>query len=162
MNILDTDSVSDLRKRRPNPGLAAWLAAADPAALRLTAITVAEISYGIALTREADGVAADRLDAWFAGLLASSTVLPLDTGPARILGEMWALPPLRHLATTQPGAGKVQTGGDLGIAAIALYHDATIVTGNAADFALIATHFPALRVLDPFTGRASAPPLSGP
>jgi predicted nucleic acid-binding protein len=156
MNILDTDSVSDLRKRRPNPGLAAWLAAADPAALCITAITVAEISYGIALTREADAGAADRLDAWFAGLLASSLVLPLDTGPARILGEMWACRALRHLATTPPGAGRLRTGGDLGIAAIALHHDATVVTGNAADFAAIAVHFPALRVLDPFSGRTRA------
>lgn len=156
MNILDTDSVSDLRKRRPNPGLAAWLAAADPAALRITAITVAEISYGIELTRETDTVAADGLDAWFAGLLASAIVLPLDTGPARILGAMWACRPLRHLATTPPGTGRLQTGGDLGIAAIALHHDATIVTGNAADFALIAAHFPALRVLNPFSDRTRA------
>jgi predicted nucleic acid-binding protein len=151
MDILDTDSVSDLRKRRPNPGLAAWLAAADPTSLRITAITVAEISYGIALSREANAGAADRLDTWFADLLASAIVLPLDTGPARILGALWACRPLRHLATTPPGAGRLHTGGDLGIAAIALHHDATVVTGNAADFILIAAHFPALRVFNPFS-----------
>jgi predicted nucleic acid-binding protein len=162
MYILDTVSVSDLRRRRPNPGLAAWLAATDPALLRITATTVAEISYGIALARESDPGAAERLEVWLAGLLASAVVLPFEAGPARILGELWACRPLRHLATTPPGAGRLRTGGDLVIAAIALHHEATIVTDNVADFALIASHFPALSVFNPFTGRPGAPPLSAP
>lgn len=154
--ILDTDVISNLRKRRPDPGLVAWLAAADPAALRIAALTIAEVTYGIELARESNPASAMHLKTWWTGVLATSVVLALDAGPAGILGQMWAHRPLRHLATTPQGAGRLQTGGDLGIAAIALHHDATVVTGDAADYAAIATCFPALRVVNPFTGRTRA------
>ena len=44
--VLDTNSVSELRKPRPSPKVLAWYEAQDPAHLFITTITLAEVWQG--------------------------------------------------------------------------------------------------------------------
>ena len=152
--ILDTNVVSDLRLPDPDPRLAAWFAAAPEDALALAAFTIAEIEYGIAILPPSRAALAAQLRAWLEGMLEASRILPLDAAAARVLGRMHATPALRHLATMPPASRRPRFGGDLVIAAIAIAAGATVATRNLDDFAAIAAHFPALRALDPATGRS--------
>jgi predicted nucleic acid-binding protein len=44
--VLDTNTVSETRKPRPNPGLLDWLSAQDPAHLFITTVSLAEVWHG--------------------------------------------------------------------------------------------------------------------
>jgi predicted nucleic acid-binding protein len=44
--VLDTNTVSETRKPRPNVGLLAWLSAQDGARLFITTVTLAEVWHG--------------------------------------------------------------------------------------------------------------------
>ena len=48
MVILDTNVVSELLRAAPAPGVDAWLAGQDGADIYLTAISEAELRYGVA------------------------------------------------------------------------------------------------------------------
>ncbi len=84
-------------------------------------------------------------------MIRDARILDLDKEAALILGRMWAEPTRQNFTTTQPGARKTQRGSDLQIAAIALRHDATLVTRNIQDFIQIGRRFGTLRLYDPFT-----------
>ena len=49
MIILDTNVVSETQKANPDPAVIAWLDQLDPGATYLTAITVAELLFGVDL-----------------------------------------------------------------------------------------------------------------
>lgn len=70
---MDTNVVSELRKTKPNPKVKAWSDAQSPQELYLSAITLAEIRYGIELQQDA-GLREElnhwldrKLRPWFAG-----------------------------------------------------------------------------------------------
>ena len=48
MIVLDTNVLSELMRPDPDPAVIAWMDSQDPAQLFLTAVTIAEILYGIA------------------------------------------------------------------------------------------------------------------
>ena len=84
MIILDTNVVSELMRPEPAPGVASWVRDRDRRELRTTAITLAEVRYGIA--RLPDGrrkqvllAAADEIFSAFA-----DQVLPVDTAATDI------------------------------------------------------------------------------
>mgnify|MGYP002776464467 CR=1 FL=1 len=54
MYLLDTSVVSELRKPKPHGAVLAWVEAADPKELYLSAVTIGEIQAGIEMTREQD------------------------------------------------------------------------------------------------------------
>ncbi|MDO5705842.1 MAG: type II toxin-antitoxin system VapC family toxin [Paracoccus sp. (in: a-proteobacteria)] len=90
--------------------------------LFLWAITIGEIERGICQQRDRDpGFAAD-LQGWLDRtlLVFADRILPFGPEAARIWGRL----------SQQLG----HTGADLMIAATALHHGATVVTGNVADF----------------------------
>ena len=123
MLILDTDVVSLLRWPDRVPGLAAWAAAVDPAAVHLTAITLGEIARGIARQERTNPDFAADLSVWLARLERdhADRILPFDAAAARIWGTLSA----------RIGYGSP----DLMIAAIALARGAAVVTRNLRDFA---------------------------
>lgn len=123
MYLLDTNVISAVRRPDRAPQVAAWLRARPERDLFLSAITIGEIDRGICQQRARDpGFAAD-LQAWLDRTLMvfSDRILPFGPEAARIWGRLSQQ--LGH-----PGA-------DLMIAATALHHGATVVTGNVADFA---------------------------
>lgn len=54
MLLLDTNVVSEVMRPKPSPGVVAWLAEQHPQHVHLSAITIAEIHFGLALLDDAD------------------------------------------------------------------------------------------------------------
>jgi predicted nucleic acid-binding protein len=151
LTIMDTNVLSDLRKTKRHPALLSWLATAERGSLVIAAPSIVEIAQGIASLEERDPVAAQPLIAWLTKLRATERILPLDAAAAELLGRMAAVRALRNLFTTHPRAATPQFGGDIAIAAIAMTESAAVATRNIRDFGLIATYFPDLQVVNPYS-----------
>lgn len=76
MFLLDTNVVSELRRARPHRAVLAWIEAVPPAALFLSAVTLAEIRRGVELTRERDPARASETEQWLDAVAATWSVLP--------------------------------------------------------------------------------------
>ena len=132
MYLLDTNIVSELRKPRPNPKVAAWLQNVEDSDLHLSAVTVGEIQAGIEVTRTQDPTKAEELETWADQVAVSYNVLAMDAACFR----RWAKLMNRQSSTIYE---------DAMIAATALVHDLTVVTRNVRDFSRFD-----VRVLNPF------------
>jgi predicted nucleic acid-binding protein len=153
--ILDTDVVSNLRKKKPHPHLGSWMDEIGWQDLATTVLTIMEIQIGIERAKRSNVATADSAQQWFDGLLrvGKPHVLPLDTDAALLLGRMNETPALRNFLVQDPATQKSKTGADLAIAAIAIAHDAVIATGNGRDFLVINRHFGLPGLYDPFQGK---------
>jgi hypothetical protein len=122
MFLLDTNVVSAVRRPDRAPQVAAWLRGKSEQDLFLSVITIGEIERGIRQQEARDPTFASDLRAWLdrTVLLFSDRLLPFDAEDARIWGRLSA--EIGH------------AGADLMIAASALRHAATVVTGNVSDF----------------------------
>ncbi len=119
--LLDTNVVSELRKRRPHGGVVAWVESMDDSQLYLSAVTLGEIQAGIELTREHDPDKAGEIETWLELVTGAYNVLPMDATTFRT----WAR--LMHKKSDALYE-------DAMIAATAKVHGLTIVTRNVADF----------------------------
>ncbi len=126
MIIVDTNVVSELLRPIPDPRVEQWLAAQDGHDIYLTAISEAELRYGVAIMdngkrRDALAEAIDRI------LVEdmAGRILPFDSAAA---GEYATIAAIRR-ATGRPIAQA-----DCQIAAIARTHGAAVATRNIADF----------------------------
>ena len=122
MYLLDTNVISQLSKRQPDPGVTAFINRANNAEspLYLSVITLGEINKGIArLTRYNDLQQAERLKQWYLRLKIdfADFLLPIDADTAVIWGEILAV-------TDDTNAI------DKLIAASALQYGLTLVTRN--------------------------------
>jgi hypothetical protein len=140
MFLLDTNIISESRKRKPHGAVLAWLQAQAEADLYLAAITLGELQAGIELTRKQDSGKARELEDWLDRVEASAQVLPAD---GRVFRE-WA-----RLMEGRPD----HLIEDALIAATARVHRLTVVTRNVRDFASFQ-----VRTVNPFefTGGAGA------
>ncbi|MBF6545340.1 type II toxin-antitoxin system VapC family toxin [Nocardia brasiliensis] len=137
MLILDTNVIAAAMVPEKNPVVAAWLATV--ADFYTTSITVMEVAKGIypmAEGRKRDALLAAS-DAVFAPLLLADRILNFDYSAAFCYA-------LLMLKRPKPSAGEIT---DAQIAAIALAHEAVLVTQNVKDFA-----GRGVRVFDPSTG----------
>jgi predicted nucleic acid-binding protein len=121
--LLDTNVVSETRKRRPDAHVERWLADSDPDSHHLSVLTLGEIEKGIAIRARRDVQGSAGLQAWLEGLrlLFAERILGIDDSIARRWGRLAGntdLPAIDGL-----------------IAASALVHDLTVVTRNTKDFA---------------------------
>ena len=66
--LLDTNVVSELRRRTPDPHVVAWYEAVTSAELFLSVLTIGEIRLGIERLRRKDNLQADLLEQWLRGL----------------------------------------------------------------------------------------------
>lgn len=137
MYLLDTDVLSELRKRKCSPAVAKWFGAVPESELYLSVITLAEIERGIERQRKPDPQFAADLAAWLELTLRAfgDRILPLSVNIARRWGRLAA----------KIGNSEL----DLAIAATALEHGLTVVTGNIKHFQ--PTGVP---VLNPFQAKA--------
>jgi predicted nucleic acid-binding protein len=122
--LLDTNIVSEVRRREPNPGVAAWWGEVSASGLYLSALTVGEIRRGIERVRcRGDDKQADILQDWLAALIRqfADRVLPVD---AEVAAEWGRQAPDRPVPVV-----------DGLIAATARVHDLTVVTRNTRDLA---------------------------
>lgn len=143
MYLLDTNALSELRKRRSgkiDPSVEAWAGSVDQADLYLSVVTVMEVELGIALLERRDPRQADVLRLWL-----HDKVMPAFAGRILPIDAMIALRCARlHVPDTKSER-------DAWIAATGLAHDLTIVTRNTADFAGTG-----VTLLDPWTFHAAA------
>jgi len=89
--LLDTNVLSETRKKKADPGVMAFLQAADSSALYLSVLTIGELRKGIAIKRRTDLSAARALAGWLEGLEFGfvDRILPIDGPTARL----WAIGP---------------------------------------------------------------------
>ena len=133
MYLLDTDVISELRRRRRNRNIVAWISNVSATDLFLSVVTIGEIELGIARQRVRNPSFAKDLADWLEVTLRAyeERILPLTVGIARRWGRLAA----------QLGNNQL----DLAIAATALEHGLTVVTRNVSDFEPTG-----VTVLDPF------------
>ena len=122
MYLLDTNVISAVRRKDRAPQVAAWLRSKAEGDLFLSVITLGEIERGIrAQERLNPSFAADlRIWADRTLMLYRDRLLPFGAEEAQLWGRL----------SQDIGHG----GADLMIAATALSHGATVVTGNIEDF----------------------------
>lgn len=137
MIIADTNVLSEAMRERPEPRVAAWLEQQPAAEMFTTAITKAEILYGIEIappgrkrTRWMTG--AEQI---FVGML-SGRILPFDDEAATHYAEIAALRRAR---------GREMQEADAQIAAICRLHGATLATRDIRDF-----EYCGIRVVNPW------------
>jgi len=136
MYLLDTDVLSELRKRKRNAGVVKWIGSVAEADLHLSAVTIAEIERGVEQQRKPDPVFSGELANWLEFTLRAfgDRILPITVNVARRWGRLAAKIGNKEL--------------DLAIAATALEHGLTVITGNTRHFER--TGVP---LLDPFHAR---------
>ena len=124
--LLDTNAVSEWVKPRPDPGLAAWLAACDEDSIYLSVVTLAELRRGIA--RLELGRRRSQLDLWLRDELPQrfdGRILPVTGAVA----DVWGM-----LVAEREALGRPISAMDAFIAATAHLHEMVLVTRNEADF----------------------------
>lgn len=126
MIIVDTNVVSELMRAEPSPSVLGWVSAQEPRELRITAITVAEILYGIERLPTGKRKAALRGAAVDIFSRFAAEVLPFDAAAAAVYPEIVDL---------RDRQGLPISGYDAQIAAICRTHDARLATSNEKDFA---------------------------
>jgi predicted nucleic acid-binding protein len=150
--LLDTDVVSNLRKKKPHPRLVSWLQATPRDLVFMAAATVTELQHGA--SKVVDPATAHAVQGWLDRLLKDGhpQVLSFDARAAALLGRMWASPSLANFLANDPRSRKIKTGTDLAIAAAAITGGMVVVTGNVGDFLRIHAEFPLRGVFNPFDG----------
>jgi predicted nucleic acid-binding protein len=125
MIVLDTNVISEMTKQLPSPAVVAWLDAQRAETLYLSAITIAEIRFGIACLPE--GKRRDALLGAFACTedLFAGRILAFDSEAARYYAE---------LAASARSMGHGFPTPDGYIAAIAAAHGYTVATRDVAPF----------------------------
>jgi predicted nucleic acid-binding protein len=124
--LLDTNCISEVVRKKPDPRVLHWLDAADESILYLSVLTLGEIRKGVA------GLPQSRsqtlLETWLELDLKSrfsGRILPID----RFIADRWGL-----LSAAAKRRGKSLAAIDGLLAATALHHNLTIVSRNVDDF----------------------------
>jgi predicted nucleic acid-binding protein len=122
MFLIDTDVLSALRKRKRNQEVVEWMAAQRTVDLYLSVVSIGEIERGIAGQQRRNPAFSRVLAVWLESVITlyGDRILNVSLSTARRWGR------LSH-ATGHKNA-------DLLIAATALEHGLTVVTGNVRDF----------------------------
>jgi predicted nucleic acid-binding protein len=137
--LLDTNVLSEMMRPAPSTIVEEWLSAQPAAGTFISAITEAELRYGLALLPS--GQRQKRLQAQAEAMLAedfADRILPFDSAAAAAYAV---------IAATRRLAGRPISQADAQIAAIAASRGATIATRNVTDFEDCG-----VVVLDPWAG----------
>ena len=131
--LLDTNILSETRKKEANERVMSFLSTAESSALFISVLSLGELRKGVALKTRSDADAAKRLGAWVDGLEFSfgERILGVDAAIARQWGELSA-------QRSRPVV-------DTLLAATALVHKLTLVTRNISD-----VHDLGVKLLDPW------------
>jgi predicted nucleic acid-binding protein len=131
--LLDTNILSETRKKQANERVMSFLSAAEPSTLFISVPSLGELRKGVVLKMRSDADAAKRLGTWVDGLEFSfgERILGVDAAIARQWGEL--------------SAERSRLVIDTLLAATALVHKLTLVTRNISD-----VHDLGVKLLDPW------------
>jgi predicted nucleic acid-binding protein len=121
MYLLDTNVVSELRRKKPHGAVVAWVQSVDEKDLYLSSVTLAEIQAGIEITRDQDSERAAELERWLDDVAATYNILDLDGNAFRAWAKL-----MHKKSDTLYEDGM--------IAAIAKVNKLIVVTRNITDF----------------------------
>ncbi len=133
--LIDTNVLSETRKRQPARGVVDWISDTPPGRLHVSVLTLGEIEQGIARIRaRGDQQQASALERWLRDVEDgfADRVLPVTLAVAAAWGRQQHEQPLPVI--------------DALIAATARVHGMTVVTRNAKDFERAG-----IQTLNPFT-----------
>ena len=119
--LLDTNVLSETRKKKADAGVISFLEAADASSLFISVLTIGELRKGVAAKKLKDPDPAKQLAAWVEGLEFSfaDRILGIDAATARLWGD-WSGERPRPVVDTL-------------LAATAVLHELTLVTRNLRD-----------------------------
>lgn len=119
--LLDTNVLSETRKKQPDQKVIAFLTNANGMTLYISVLSLGELRRGVAQKLRTDPVAAQALSGWVDGLELSfaDRILGIDAATARLWGELSAQRPRSVVDTL--------------LAATAAVHQLTFVTRNTRD-----------------------------
>ncbi|HEX3588522.1 MAG TPA: type II toxin-antitoxin system VapC family toxin [Pseudonocardiaceae bacterium] len=131
--LLDTNVVSEIRKKVPNTGVEAWFDSVSADELFLSVVVVGEIRQGIERLARRDPAQAGVFEQWLTQLvdIYGDRIVPITIDVAQVWGRLSVPDPIPVV--------------DGLLAATALAHDWTLVTRNGKDVASTG-----VRLLDPF------------
>jgi toxin FitB len=133
--LLDTNVVSEIRKKAPDRGVVTWFASVPADKLFLSVLVIGEIRQGVARLARRDPGQAENFEYWLSQMADSyaDRIVPVSVQIADAWGRLNVPDPVPVV--------------DGLLAATALVHDWTLVTRNVTDVAPTG-----VRLLDPFTG----------
>jgi predicted nucleic acid-binding protein len=133
--LLDTNALSEVKKRVRNPGFEKWYFSTPTHQLHVSVLTIGEIGHGLTkLLERGDSSQAAVFQPWLEETIRryGDRIVPVTMEIARVWGEQ----------SRRQQVGQI----DALIAATAQVHDWIVVTRNVKDFELTG-----VRVLNPFT-----------
>lgn len=132
--LLDTNVVSELARKSPDPGVVAFIA--DQARLRVSTILFHELTYGL---ETANPEQKPRLTSFVIGLRErfGKPAIPVDLEIAETAGRLRAF---------EKANGRILTVADSLMAATAVVRDLCLVTRNVRDFETLG-----LKLVNPFS-----------
>ncbi len=122
--LLDTNVISELRRRSPDPAVVAWFSERPAVTLHLSVLTLGEIRKGVESL--ADATKRQQIRDWLdtdIKAFFSGRILPVDESVADCWGRLLAM------------AGRPLPSVDSLLAATAIAHGLVLVTRNTKDFA---------------------------
>ena len=108
--LLDTNVVSETRKRTPDRNVLAWFDDTDQQDLHISVLTIGELTKGIARRRHRDPRSAAGLEHWLRGIeeLFSDRVIPIDASIATAWGNLDGGRPLPVIDSLLAATAKVR------------------------------------------------------
>lgn len=137
-HLLDTNVLSETRKKQPDPGVLAWLATVRPNEMFVSVLVIGELRSGVDRLARRDAVQADALGRWLEQLtnVYEDRIVPVTLEIAQEWGRL-------NVPDKLPAVDGL-------LAATALVNDWTLVTRNTAD-----VEPTGVRLLNPFGAHVS-------